>query len=64
MKGKDWIIHPGSPEAESNISSALNLHPVISRLLVNRGVSTPEDARLYLEGGLDSLHDPFTMAGM
>lgn len=64
MRGKDWIIHPGAPEAESRISSALNLHPVISRLLVNRDVATPEDARLYLEGGLDSLLDPFTMAGM
>lgn len=64
MRGKEWIIHPGAPEAESRISSALNLHPVISRLLINRGVTTPEEARLHLEGGLDSLLDPFTMAGM
>lgn len=61
---KDWAVHTGDPEAEARISSSLNLHPVISRLLVNRGVSTPEDARLHLEGGLDSLLDPFLMAGM
>lgn len=64
MRQKEWVIHPAAPEAESRVSSALNLHPTISRLLVNRGVTTPESARLHLEGGLDSLLNPFTMAGM
>jgi single-stranded-DNA-specific exonuclease len=64
LREKDWAVHTGDPEAQSRIASLLNLHPVISRLLVNRGVTTPEDARLHLEGGLDALHDPFMMAGM
>lgn len=64
MREKDWAVHPGDPEAESRIASTLDLHPVISRLLVNRGVTTPEDARIHLQGGLESLHDPFMMAGM
>lgn len=64
MREKDWVVHPGDPEAESRIVSALDLHPVISRLLVNRGVATPEEARIHLWGGLESLHDPFMMAGM
>ena len=64
MREKDWVVHPGDPEAQSRIASALDLHPVISRLLVNRGVTTPEDARIHLQGGLESLHDPFMMAGM
>ncbi len=64
MREKDWVVHPGDPEAESRIAPTLDLHPVISRLLVNRGVTTPEDARIHLQGGLESLHDPFMMAGM
>jgi single-stranded-DNA-specific exonuclease len=64
LRIKDWVVHPGDPEAQERIASILNLHPVISRLLVNRGVTTPESALLHLEGGLDSLHDPFTMAGL
>jgi single-stranded-DNA-specific exonuclease len=64
LREKEWVIHPGAPEAESGVTAALNLHPVISRLLVNRGITTPQEARLHLEGGLDSLYDPFMMAGM
>lgn len=64
MRVKDWVVHPGDPAAQERIASTLNLHPVISRLLVNRGISTPESALLHLKGGLDSLHDPFTMVGL
>jgi single-stranded-DNA-specific exonuclease len=50
--------------AQARIASLLGLHPVISRLLVNRGVTTPEEARIHLDGGLGALSDPFMMAGM
>ena len=64
MRKKDWAVHMGDQAAQERITSILGLHPVISHLLVNRGVTTPEEARLHLEGSLDSLLDPFIMAGM
>ncbi|MFZ5633876.1 MAG: single-stranded-DNA-specific exonuclease RecJ [Bacillota bacterium] len=36
----------------------------MARLLANRGITTVEEARLFLEGDLDGMHDPFIMADM
>ncbi|HHY82324.1 MAG TPA: single-stranded-DNA-specific exonuclease RecJ [Clostridiales bacterium] len=42
----------------------LNISEVTARLLVNRGVSSPAEARAFLNPSLDQLHDPFDLKGM
>lgn len=42
----------------------INVPRVIAQILLNRGVSTFEDARHFLKPTLDDLHSPFLMADM
>ncbi len=46
------------------MSDALNVHPIVAQLLVNRGVSSPDVARQFLSCGISDLHDPFLLEGM
>ncbi|HEX7070784.1 MAG TPA: DHH family phosphoesterase, partial [Rhodothermales bacterium] len=49
----------------ARLQSELNsLAEPLARLLVLRGISTLEEARLFFRGSLSDLHDPFLMAGM
>ncbi len=57
--------------ALNNIDSAvfmlkyeLNISEVAARLLVNRGITTPEEAREFLNPALSRLHDPYLLSGM
>ena len=63
MNSAIWVVSPPSPEAEA-LAEALSLPPTIARVLVNRKVLTADDAKAFLRGGLEGLHDPFLMKGM
>jgi len=57
--------HPSSDTgAADGLRRALDLEPVVARLLVRRGITTPEDASRFLRPSLDHLLDPFGLAGM
>lgn len=43
---------------------ALNVPLVIGRLLAQRGLSSTEDAHVFLDPQVSKLHDPFRLAGM
>lgn len=51
-------------EAERSLSETLELSPIMSRLLVARGYTEPEQARLYLYPDISYLHDPFLFPEM
>jgi single-stranded-DNA-specific exonuclease len=63
MNTAAWVVSPPRPEAEA-LAEALDIPPSIARVLVNRKILTPDDARAFLHGGLDGLHDPYLMKGM
>ena len=46
------------------LTEALHLPPLVSTLLVARGMSAVEDARNYLRPRMDQLHPPLAMRGM
>ncbi|MGE0435056.1 MAG: single-stranded-DNA-specific exonuclease RecJ [Planctomycetota bacterium] len=46
------------------MATACDIHPVIARLLVNRGVDTASGIREFLNPSLASLHDPYLLKGM
>lgn len=63
-KEKRWRIMPGQPTTESELSTALGVHPVVAKLLVNRGITTVAAGTEFLHGTLDTLLDPFGLKGM
>ncbi len=47
-----------------NLSASLGISKVLTNLLVQRGISTFEEARAFFRPSVESLHDPFLMQDM
>ncbi|HLV78779.1 MAG TPA: single-stranded-DNA-specific exonuclease RecJ, partial [Chthonomonadaceae bacterium] len=58
---KRWRVLPGDIQAEAQLQIELGAHPIMARLLVQRGLTTPEAADAFLNPSLDRLHDPFLL---
>lgn len=56
---KVWQMHPDRLDLVEQVSSRHGLPPLISRLLLNRGLSDPEEVLSFLEPTLDRLQPPF-----
>ena len=62
---KRWVIKPqGESEKVANLSSQLNIPPVLANLLVQRGIETYNEATRFFNPKLSDLHDPFLMKDM
>ncbi|MDR2890909.1 MAG: single-stranded-DNA-specific exonuclease RecJ [Alistipes sp.] len=62
---KPWVIlDQGDPARVEDLSAALGLSPVLANLLVQRGVTTPEEAKGFFNPSLEDLHDPFLLKDM
>jgi single-stranded-DNA-specific exonuclease RecJ len=60
-----WIVkEQGDPLAVRQLSQSLGIDPVLANLLVQRGVTTFEEARSFFRPDLSMLHDPFLMRDM
>src|SRR5574341_114847 len=59
-----WESAPCDSAIAAALARALDLEPMTARLLVTRGITTPEAAARFLSPSLDHLHDPFLLAGM
>jgi single-stranded-DNA-specific exonuclease len=65
MIAKRWVLKsPGHSETVEQLSKQLNINPVLANLLVQRGITTFEEARDFFRPSLSMLHDPFLMADM
>ncbi|MBR0170064.1 MAG: DHH family phosphoesterase [Bacteroidales bacterium] len=65
MKEKHWIIREDYDlETVEKLAASLGVDRIIATLLVERGVTTFEEARRFFRPGLDQVHDPFLMKGM
>jgi single-stranded-DNA-specific exonuclease len=62
---KRWIYKP-VPDAEQveGLSRAINVNPILSAVLWQRGIQDFEIARNYFRPSLDQLHDPFLLKDM
>jgi len=58
---KRWRFIEVDRSAESCLIDELGLHPIMARLLVQRGIDTVGAADLFLNPSLDRLHDPFLL---
>ncbi|WP_080056974.1 single-stranded-DNA-specific exonuclease RecJ [Spirosoma aerolatum] len=66
---KRWITKPYPNQAEygeiiDELTQSLGISPALAALLVQRGVTTFNEARLYFRPELGHLHDPFQMNDM
>ncbi|GAB4253302.1 MAG: single-stranded-DNA-specific exonuclease RecJ [Saprospiraceae bacterium] len=61
---KRWTLIPADEEAVSRLHGELRIHPVLCRVLVQRGISTFDEAKAFFRPSLDDLHDPFMMKNM
>ncbi|HEY8782618.1 MAG TPA: single-stranded-DNA-specific exonuclease RecJ [Mucilaginibacter sp.] len=62
---KRWALRDDPDHEEvKTLAAALNIDPVLSALLINRGIRNYEDARLFFRPDELHLNDPFLMADM
>lgn len=60
---KKWVLLPHDAEQAAHLSIKSKISPVIAQLLINRGISTPENAFRFLNPVLKGLHDPALLPG-
>jgi len=64
---KRWCLKTHTEESariQEMLVEELNITPIISRLLVLRGITTLDGVRGYFKPSLNDLHDPFLMPDM
>lgn len=64
FRGKRWIWPEADNKIVKDLVQQLDLAPAIARLLYNRGIRDPQQARAFLYPSLDQLHSPSMMHGM
>jgi len=61
---KQWTIQPQNPQLQKSFSDALNIHPIIAQLLINRQIISVPQAKMFLSADMASLHNPFLLTDM
>ncbi|MCC7203163.1 MAG: single-stranded-DNA-specific exonuclease RecJ [Nitrospirae bacterium] len=61
---KRWIIGDGDDVLQSRLSTELNISPLVSRILINRGIRDIASANEFLNVSYKNLIDPFRLNDM
>ena len=61
---KRWVIKDADEDKVNSLQQDLKVHPVVCKLLVQRGIYTYEAARKFFRPVLTDLYDPFLMKDM
>ena len=61
---KRWHILEAPEGKAAWLANALKIHPILCKILAQRGIETYEEARDYFRPQLSGLHDPFLMKDM
>jgi len=59
-----WDTLACDDAAVTNLAAAINVAPIVARLLCQRGLADPDHATRFLNPALDQLHDPMLLADM
>ncbi len=59
-----WELQPCDDAVSMSLAAALNVSPIVARLLCQRGIVDPSVADRFLKPALEHLHDPLALAGM
>lgn len=60
----DWVWPQHDQDMVKALTENLGVKAVLARILMNRGISNPQQARAFLSPSSDHLHSPWLMAGM
>jgi len=61
---KRWKIKKPDEQKVQLLADSLKVNPLISRILVGRGIENFEDAKIYFRPDISQLHDPWLMKDM
>jgi single-stranded-DNA-specific exonuclease len=61
---KRWNLISANQTQVQSLQSGLKIHPILCELLVQRGISTFDDAKLFFRPDINHLHDPWLMKDM
>jgi single-stranded-DNA-specific exonuclease len=61
---KIWNVRPLKSAQQQLLTAELGISPIIAQVLLNRGITTPQEARQYLHGGRNDVHDAFLLKDM
>ncbi|HJZ92772.1 MAG TPA: single-stranded-DNA-specific exonuclease RecJ [Gemmataceae bacterium] len=61
---KLWHLLPHDRDAIERLAGQLRTSPVVAQLLLNRGFTTPEEGRRFLDAPLSGLHPPMSLPGI
>lgn len=61
---KIWKVKPANLKLQKEFSRALDISPLCAQILINRGMASIKEARVFLDSDLTDLHDPFLLEGM
>ncbi len=61
---KNWKIKEPDLELQKRLTSELKISPIISQLLINRGLRSPQEIEDFLNTNLTALHNPFLLKDM
>src|SRR3954468_1351887 len=59
-----WLLKSFDKSSATALSQSLSLPPIVGGLLVQRGITTADAARTFLNPSLNQLHSPSLMLGM
>ncbi len=60
-----WTIkEEPNPQTVHHLSKELSIDPILGKLLVQRGITSFDEAKRFFRPNLDELHDPFLMKDM
>jgi single-stranded-DNA-specific exonuclease len=65
IKEKRWALKPaGDKRLVESLASELNISKTLASLLIQRGITTFEEAKRFFRPTIEDLHDPFLMKDM
>jgi single-stranded-DNA-specific exonuclease len=59
-----WQMHQPNPDMVETLRAASGYHPITAAVLINRNISTRQDAEKFLRTSLNDLRSPFTLQDM
>ncbi len=59
-----WKESHADSEIQETLAKELGIHPILSRILLNRNITTTKEAKKFLFPSLRDLHNPFLMKDM
>lgn len=61
---KQWRLHPTDSASSRRLAATLETNEVVAQLLLNRGVTDPAAAKLFLQSPMSGLHSPTLLPGI